>query len=200
MKAKALLVSLSSLAALGLVLVVLSVAGPEVAAAPAPAQDPDPFVGNAMCVRCHQDVQQAMVTEPHGAGQADLADRGCQSCHGPGRLHVQRPEEVRHQPRVSSLSAERQGQLCGDCHGDMRPVSTAHTVAQVACNGCHTFHRREGQPLVLAWQTKCLSCHAGSEPYDELHSYDEEALTAGTVSCTSCHGQGHGAPETASAD
>ncbi len=65
----------------------LIVAGATVVAA-APQTD-DPYVGNQMCVRCHEDVQKAFVDVPHGSGNAsELAEKGCQSCHGPGRSHV----------------------------------------------------------------------------------------------------------------
>jgi hypothetical protein len=180
---------------MGLLLLGLSVVKPggEAAAAPLPAQEPDPFVGNAMCVRCHQDVQQGLVAVPHGSGNGpDMAEQGCQSCHGAGRLHVQNPADTRHQPRVASLPPEGQGQLCSTCHGDMSPVDATHGVAKISCSGCHTFHRREGTIDVLSWQPNCLDCHDGTDAYDELHSYDQEALTTGSVSCTSCHRLGHG--------
>jgi len=179
----------------GLLLLGLSLAEPggEVAAAPLPAQEPDPFVGNAMCVRCHQDVQEGLVAVPHGSGNGpDMAEQGCQSCHGPGRLHVQNPADTRHQPRVASLSPEGQGQLCSTCHGDTPPFDATHAVAQISCSGCHTFHRREGSAAIMSWQPNCLSCHGGSEAFDELHGHDQEAMVSGTVSCTSCHKQGHG--------
>jgi hypothetical protein len=38
----------------------------------------------------------------------------------------------------------------------------------------------------------CVTCHAGSQSFDELHEYDKAAMTTGTVSCKSCHAQAHG--------
>ena len=87
----------------------LVVAGSTVFAA-APQTD-DPYVGNQMCIRCHEDVQKALVDVPHGSGNASaFAEKGCQSCHGPGRLHVQNPNDTDRQPSVERMTRNCQPQ------------------------------------------------------------------------------------------
>ena len=116
----------------------------------ASTQEPDPFVGNAMCLRCHQDVQQALTANPHGSGAApDVADNGCQSCHGPGRTHVQSPNNTNTQPSVDRMTAEQQNQLCTGCHTELPAFSTAHQVAKISCSGCHVLHERTADMGVL---------------------------------------------------
>ena len=45
---------------------------------PAAAAEPDPFVGNAMCLRCHLGVHEKMADTPHGSEDFRiLAEHGC---------------------------------------------------------------------------------------------------------------------------
>ncbi len=159
------------------------------------SQQPDPFVGNEMCVRCHADVQDALESVPHGAGvpaASALVDDGCQNCHGPGRLHVQFPEDTQRHPAVTRMPFEQQTELCVSCHTDQPAFDETHTVAQTSCSSCHILHQRQTPtPATLAWQPNCLSCHLESSGFNELHAYDMDAMRAGNISCTSCHVQVH---------
>ena len=159
----------------------------------AAAQEPDPFVGNAMCVRCHSEVAGAMTAVSHGGGAGSaLVDRGCQSCHGPGRLHVQRPEDESRHPTIRRLLVTEQEALCTSCHTAVPPFDATHATAQVTCAGCHVFHQRQAATSTAqAAQPNCLACHAGADGFDELHDYDIEAMRAGTVTCASCHPGAH---------
>ena len=158
-------------------------------AAPAPQTD-DPYVGNQMCVRCHEDVQKALVDIPHGGGGAsDMVDDGCQSCHGPGRAHVQNPSSVDRQPSVEKMTVAEQNALCDSCHTGMAAFDRTHTLETNSCSSCHSLHVRDASAGIMAWQANCISCHSGDADYDELHAYDAENMAAGRVSCRSCHQQ-----------
>jgi len=188
------LVWLAPLAALVLVGWSASETVPPTARASATLQDPDPYVGNQMCVRCHEGVQEALTAVPHGSPDtaSNLSSEGCQSCHGPGRLHVQRPADEQRLPQTSRQSFEEQNQLCTACHTDVPPFNETHALAQISCSGCHVFHRNDGTSLAtLSWQPNCLSCHQGTKDFDALHEYDLEAMVSGEVSCTSCHPGAH---------
>ena len=168
----------------------LVVAGSVFAAAP---QTDDPYVGNQMCIRCHEDVQKALVDVPHGSGNASaFAEKGCQSCHGPGRPHVQNPNDADRQPSVERMTRDQQSQLCNDCHGDIADFNRTHTSETISCSGCHVIHVREGAVGIISWQKNCIACHSGQQMYDELHAYDEANMASGKVSCRSCHQQAHG--------
>ncbi|MEE9179758.1 MAG: multiheme c-type cytochrome [Vicinamibacteria bacterium] len=156
-------------------------------------QEPDPYVGNQMCVRCHEDVQHALTAVPHGSGEAkEIVENGCQSCHGPGRSHVQSPDNTNLQPSVERMEFDQQNQLCSGCHGDMPAFDRTHEVAKISCSSCHVLHERQPDMGVMRWQPNCLSCHTGSQAFDELHEYDLTTMATGEVSCRSCHQQAHG--------
>ena len=156
-------------------------------------QEPDPYVGNQMCVRCHESVQQSLTAMPHGSGDApEIVENGCQSCHGPGRGHVQSPDNTNLQPSVERMTFDQQNQLCSSCHGDMPAFDATHEVAKISCSGCHLFHEPQPDLGVMRWQPNCLSCHAGSQALDELHEYDLAEMATGAISCRSCHQLAHG--------
>ncbi|MCW8858814.1 MAG: cytochrome C, partial [Deltaproteobacteria bacterium] len=49
------------------------------------------YVGQDTCLGCHEDMAESFVHNVHGR-LADFemmgAEKGCESCHGPGSLHV----------------------------------------------------------------------------------------------------------------
>ena len=69
------------------------------------AQPPDPYVGSQMCIRCHASYEDSLTGTPHEDFDA-ISDHGCQTCHGPGRAHVQSPEKPELQPRVARMSID----------------------------------------------------------------------------------------------
>src|SRR5947209_17606408 len=75
------------------------------------------FVGSDVCVSCHGDIGENLTKTPHGkAGFAHLSSQGCETCHGPGSLHVADPSIEANRPRVDKLSLAAQNQLCTTCH------------------------------------------------------------------------------------
>ena len=161
-------------------------------ASPAAAQDVDPFVGEAMCLACHADTHEALLATPHGSDDFQaLAEQTCQSCHGPGRAHVQDAEDLALQPRIEGTEALQT--LCLSCHGDVAAHAESHAAADVSCTSCHAVHEWETGVTAAGGQQACLSCHwakaegeavaahASRQPFDETFH-----LTAG-LSCTSCH-------------
>ncbi len=163
------------------------------AAAALIVQEIDPYVGDQMCVRCHADIQESLSTVPHGSGSAqEIVENGCQSCHGPGRMHVQSPDNTNLRPSVERMTFEQRNQLCSGCHGDIPAFDPTHSVAGIPCSGCHLFHEPQADMGVMSWQPNCLSCHAGSQAFDQLHEYDLTGMATGEISCRSCHRLAHG--------
>lgn len=154
----------------------------------------DPFVGNQMCLRCHEEVSEAMKGGAHELQGEDAPPaQGCQSCHGPGRAHVQSPEEQSFHPRFTGLDDEKQEAVCSGCHTSLEPVSRSHRTAQLSCTWCHSVHGGVHTTVVgTVAQGACLDCHAGDSTFDALHAHDMEGVQKGSISCSSCHRSAHG--------
>jgi len=161
----------------------------------------DEFVGSEACKECHSEIYSNFANTPHWKTSFDArggaAGKGCESCHGPGREHVQSggdPAKI-----VSFRGAER-GKVVERClachqygleHGNF--LRSAHKSSAVICLDCHSAHHFT-QPdflLVKPQPDLCYGCHAEqqaefSRPYH--HRVDEKLIR-----CTDCHNQ-HGGP------
>src|SRR5512140_3487814 len=74
------------------------------------------YVGSATCKSCHGPLAQSWADTPHAKALADPqlpeGQRDCETCHGPGGLHVQSGGK---QPMrdLAKLSAAEAQALCG---------------------------------------------------------------------------------------
>src|SRR5262245_37549494 len=62
---------------------------PSAIAAGTPQETGD--VGSDTCTTCHSDKEQTLKGTPHGEAhnpRTPAATHGCESCHGPGKAHV----------------------------------------------------------------------------------------------------------------
>jgi len=129
-----------------------------------------------MCQACHAQVAEGWPAGAHGKGLSDpaLAEGmfGCESCHGPGSIHVgstgKQPIPVTGHDQAALEAA------CAKCH--LRPDDatlpatwpnlnqrywrrTLHARKDTSCLKCHKIHggveRAQSQPAGAL----CLSCH-----------------------------------------
>ena len=139
-----------SLAAGMLVMLVVtgvSIAGELPKAAPAPAVGGD-YVGSDICITCHEDQNRRMKNTVMGKAFArpHTADEklGCESCHGPGKAHVDAGGGKDTIPirygKDTRNSVEEQNQSCVQCHkrgNRMSRGDAADLVAWLQC-GAHS--------------------------------------------------------------
>ncbi len=151
------------------------------------------FVGSGDCAMCHWDVTDHFDSATHanlklaGAGDIDL---GCESCHGPGSLHVESGGEM----AMSIHNPGRSSEACFQCHTDMRGqfhLASSHPVmsGHMTCTDCHDPHKG---PAVIGGGTAlhgandtCLQCHSEQAgPY----AFEHEAIRDGCTTCHEVHG------------
>jgi DmsE family decaheme c-type cytochrome len=144
------------------------------------------YVGTKKCAECHED------TTGHfdGSSHARLAfkdpkvgDIGCESCHGPGSVHVKSGGG-----KGTMINPDKSPETCFQCHLDKRgefALPNAHPMDNVKCSDCHEPHSgkaiaRTGASLETPNET-CTKCHTAQKgPF----LFPHQAMQEG---CTACH-------------
>jgi predicted CXXCH cytochrome family protein len=146
------------------------------------------FVGSAACADCHEPITKLFPTADHARLQArgtNAMEMGCESCHGPGSLHVDSGGN-----RGTIVNPKRSPDACFQCHLDKRGefnLPHAHPVlaGRIHCTDCHDPHKgavhSQGGLGVLDQKALCQSCHTAQRG---PHVFEHEALREG---CTTCH-------------
>src|SRR6476469_6279553 len=109
------------------------------------------YVGTDVCVTCHAEQQKSFVHTIMGNAMAhaktDADAKGCESCHGPGRAHVEAGGGKDTIPvrftKDAKNSVEEQNSACLTCHSKGNRLFWAgspHQSRAVACVDCHTVH------------------------------------------------------------
>ena len=126
---------------------------------PPPAQEksgptkPDgDYVGSETCAACHQDQSHRFNNTTMGKAMAhprtpDEA-RGCESCHGPGKVHVEAGGgkdtiPVRFTSDSKNTVAEKNA-ACLQCHSRKNQMfwrGSPHESRAMACVDCHQAHQ-----------------------------------------------------------
>ncbi|HMJ91304.1 MAG TPA: cytochrome c3 family protein [Candidatus Acidoferrum sp.] len=127
------------------------------------------FVGNQTCYDCHTNYVRAFAFSPHARLHtitAQMPDNsGCESCHGPGSLHVAggggRGKFI--------VNPGRDPQACFNCH--------LETHAQ--------FNLPQHHP-VLEGKMNCVQCH-DPHGFDIMKPARGLAMSRVNESCAECH-------------
>lgn len=149
------------------------------------------YVGNDLCATCHADVAKKFASNPHSKLALTHGGQGatCESCHGPGRAHVESGGDVTKILQITKASSKVVDQTCLACHAGAHPdfERSPHGKAGVGCTSCHSVHKAETEASLLkvAQPKLCYTCHtdvkpAFSQPFH--HRVDE-----GLLKCTDCH-------------
>ena len=217
-------VSLAAVLLVMLVMTGVSSAGEQPKAAPAktPAKTIDgDYVGSDVCISCHDDqnrrfkntVMGKAFAKPHTADEK----LGCESCHGPGKAHVDAGGGKDTIPirygKDTRTSVEEQNHSCVQCHkrgNRMFWAGSPHESRGMRCVDCHNVKQQLtksmageaflSEPLkdtggLLKPETElCLSCHQMRRA--QLQRSSHMPFREGKVTCTSCHNP-HGSPNPA---
>jgi DmsE family decaheme c-type cytochrome len=160
--------------------------------------------GAASCLLCHSGPEmRAVQNGPHFNLQnpgAPAAHHYCESCHGPGSIHVSRAHGGKGFPPLTEFGkgadkAPREEQLaaCMQCHGmegavrkHIGFIGSPHDRKNINCSTCHTVHA-ESDPIYDREEQAetCYRCHRKMKtghPRFESRSMDIDVLP-----CSSCH-------------
>jgi DmsE family decaheme c-type cytochrome len=157
--------------------------------------------GTERCLSCHAGERMTIMAETaHGNStnsQTPFAKLGCESCHGPGSLHVSRARGGRGFPAMitfgESDTVQRQTAACIGCHaddmGDLQGIAwtgSAHDTDSMTCVSCHEAHI-VGNALreQKRQRENCSKCHdkqIASHP-----RFEDKGIVFDKLSCFDCH-------------
>jgi hypothetical protein len=157
------------------------------------------------CFQCHVTalVRSGNQLQP----ERSILGVGCESCHGPGRAHVDAVERGDRDRRIARLSDQRERvslALCGQCHrtpefGDPADPLVASqlprlqglalslskcfkgSAGKLSCITCHDPHRDADRTTHSEYNRACGSCHAAAVPNQVV------CPRAPVGDCVSCH-------------
>ena len=163
-------------------------------AEPSRSTNAEDYVGTDTCKGCHEAEFNSYDHGPHWKTEKNakgLGWQGCESCHGPGKAHVEGGGDKTKIVRFPDLSAAKASRVCLDCHEQGEDHSnfqrSQHLVNGVGCTDCHSVHKpKTPEKLLLAKQpTLCYSCHLEAKP--DFSKPFHHRVNEGLVGCTDCH-------------
>ena len=169
---------------------------------PPPADLPPGYVGAAACKECHEEsfaklggtrMGRLFMHQPRNSKERVV----CETCHGPGKAHVDAAGGDKGDPKLISFSrkdrtpVEERNQVCLSCHRAGKHLlwkGSAHEARDVACTGCHKVMEDVSPKHQLARATEletCGTCHLRERALQMRTSH--MPVREGKMSCSSCH-------------
>jgi DmsE family decaheme c-type cytochrome len=160
--------------------------------------------GAESCLSCHSGEKMRAVSKgAHGNLENPLtpfAQNECESCHGPGSIHVSRAHGGKGYPPLTIFGYERgaatrdeQVEACLNCHTDessgikVTPFhGTLHDKWIVNCSSCHQAHVEKDPVLERRLQAEvCLACHMNQKT--EHRKVGKRVPDFDRMGCAGCH-------------
>lgn len=154
------------------------------------AQNAGEYVGEATCLTCHDQTYKGTLHALKSNDRTPAATHGCESCHGPGKAHVDADGDTTKILNPRKLTAQQASETCVACH-DRRQhalwTGSQHDQRNVGCVTCHSVHAPKGARLLKAATEPelCSTCHRNI--VNKLNRFNHMPVREGKMSCTSCH-------------
>jgi len=197
------------------------VSGASVVAGVAPtvptAPTDDDYVGNDTCIACHEPQGKGFEGTKHSKLHTLEAWKnkvvGCESCHGPGRLHVEGNGDKLKIVSFKQMDPKASAETCLKCHAGKEAHNNfrrgEHWRNNVSCNTCHSAHGPEPPSFKLGSTTfvgnvsaqnpgqatarmlkanepqLCMACH--NETKAQFSKPFHHKVLEGTMNCSDCH-------------
>ncbi|MGH9255554.1 MAG: DmsE family decaheme c-type cytochrome [Vicinamibacterales bacterium] len=151
------------------------------------------YVGSDTCLACHDAMGATLARTPHGRMQdprTPASAQGCETCHGPGRAHVESgdPTMIR---RFTAMAPREASATCTNCHNrgpHAQWSGSTHDARNLSCVTCHSVHNPKSDPAQLKTETEigtCMQCHRPQ--VFKVQRVAHMPVREGKMTCTSCH-------------
>lgn len=177
----------------------------------------DRYVGSETCAGCHEPQFKSVEGTKHGQLHTIAAWKGkvvgCESCHGPGKEHVEAAGDVTKIISFKRLDPKTTSETCLACHAGKESHNNyrrgEHWRNNVGCTDCHTAHgpalgnyrtgsitfvedaakQKPGQAhdaMLRANEPQlCMSCH--NETKAQFSKPFRHKVLEGAMNCSDCH-------------
>jgi DmsE family decaheme c-type cytochrome len=159
--------------------------------AAAAAVDPAEYVGQDTCLTCHEaqnykGTAHALTNDP----KTPASTHGCESCHGPGKAHVDGGGDKTKIANLSAMSPQEASESCVSCHNRGTHAlwsGSQHDSRNVGCLTCHSVHAPKGPKQLKAANEAavCATCHRNI--VNKQMRFNHMPVREGAISCSSCH-------------
>lgn len=149
------------------------------------------YVGSETCAGCHAEVADKLASNPHANIATEHSGPGaaCESCHGPGKEHVDGGGDVTKIRRFDKLTSDQVNTTCLTCHAGKHAnfEQSKHAEAGVSCTSCHSVHHSTTTANLLKFdQPKlCFTCHSNVKPQFNMPFHHQ--VIEGLMKCSDCH-------------
>jgi DmsE family decaheme c-type cytochrome len=161
------------------------------AAPAAAATQAGEYVGQETCLTCHEDrdykgTLHAMTSN----ARTPASTHGCESCHGPGKAHVDGGGDKTKIINPANLKPQQSSEICATCHNRDSHLlwsGSQHDQRNVGCVTCHSIHAPKGERQLKAKSELelCATCHRNVVNKQNRNSH--MPVREGKLECTSCH-------------
>ncbi|HVN25854.1 MAG TPA: DmsE family decaheme c-type cytochrome [Syntrophorhabdales bacterium] len=167
------------------------------------------YVGSDTCKNCHEDQFKSYERSVHGrkvVPGSPAKQEGCESCHGPGSVHVNNGGGKGTMIAFTKgENSDMKSGVCLNCHANSSQValwdSGVHKKKDVACSDCHSMH--SGPKAAMGYGTglsplgylpgpeyvTCGKCHLDVKA--QINRRSHHPIIEGRITCSNCH-QPHG--------
>jgi DmsE family decaheme c-type cytochrome len=150
------------------------------------------YVGADTCLTCHDD--RAVHGTAHGRvidSRTPMAQLGCESCHGPGKAHVDAGGDPELMRAFREMKPDDASATCTTCHNRRDHAmwdGSTHQARNLSCTTCHSVHApksEQGQLVKATAMQVCADCHR--DKVAKVNRSGHMPVREGKMTCATCH-------------